>query len=293
MNDERVSGKELEAIRHRLSERDLAVLHAVGEHQFMTTRQITRLYFHAHQSEASGVRAAIRVVSRLLDLRVLTRLERAVGGVRAGSSAYVWCLDSLGDRLIRESSGRSRRRFFQPSLTFLGHKLAVAETRVVIEETARRDRLEVIALDIEMRTWRPYLGRGGETIHLKPDIGLITATSEHEDHWFIEVDRGSESFRTLLDKCAIYETYRRTGREQATRGIFPRVLWIMPTKLRAELLRDHIASTKSLETRLFIVIEPDQLAATITELGPEADHPRRVRQTGVPDNQLIPKGGKP
>ena len=267
MIDDRVSSKELEFIRRRLSDRDLAILRAVAAHQFMTTRQIMRLHFHAHQSEPSGVRATNRVLNRLLDLRVLGRLERAVGGVRAGSSCYVWCLDVVGDRMNRVENGSPRRRFFEPSLTFLGHKLAVAETRIVIEETARERELELLALDIEWSAWRPYLGSAGESIHLKPDLGTIVASADHEDHWFIEVDQGTESFRTLLDKCAAYETYRRTGREQAIRGVFPRVLWIMPSTSRAEQLRDHIASTKALDPRLFAVVTPDALSKTISEAG--------------------------
>jgi hypothetical protein len=274
MNDERVSAKELEAIRHRLSERDLSILRSVSEHQFMTTRQIMRLHFHAHQSEPSGIRAAIRVLSRMLDLRVITRLERVVGGTRAGSSSYVWCLDVVGDRLSRAELGSPRRRYLEPSLTFLGHKLAVSETRVVIEETVRGHELELLALDIEMRAWRPFLGRGGETIQLKPDLGAITATATDEDHWFIEVDLGTESFRTLLEKCAVYETYRRTGREQAARGVFPRVLWIMPTRTRARSLSEHIASTRTLDPRLFTVITPDRLATTLTSQADDINQPK-------------------
>lgn len=265
MTDERISGRELEAIRQRLSERDLAILRAVADHQFMTTRQIQRLFFHAHQSEPSGIRAAIRVLGRLLDHRVLTRLDRAVGGVRAGSSSYVWCLDVVGDRLTRNEKGGARRRFFQPSLTFLGHKLAVAETRAVIEETVRSHAMELLALDIEMQSWRPFLGTGGQTVQLKPDLGVVTATTKFEDSWLIEVDQGTESFRTLLDKCAVYETYRQTGREQAARGVFPRVLWIMPSEIRAEQLREHVGATKTLDPKLFMIITPDQLRHVIAE----------------------------
>lgn len=263
MIDERVSGKELEAIRARLSERDLSILGAVEEHQFLTTGQIKRLFFHAHQSDASGIRATVRVLNRLYELRVLGRLDRAVGGFRSGSSAFVWCLDVVGYRLTRTEQG-SRKRFFQPSLTFLGHKLAVAETRITFEETIRAHNLELLAMDIETRSWRPFLGTGGQTIQLKPDLGVVTASAAHEDHWLIEVDQGTESFRTLLDKCAVYETYRRTGREQSVHDVFPQVLWIMPTASRAEQLHHEIERTRTLDSRLFRVITPDQLAGVIS-----------------------------
>ncbi len=265
MIDDRVSAKELERIQQRLSERDLAILRAVSDHQFMTTRQIQRLLFHAHQNEPAGIRATLRVLSRLIDHRVLTCLERPIGGTRAGSSAYVWCLDVVGDRLARAESGGSRRRFYQPSLTFLGHKLAVAESRVVVEETVRTHGMELLSLEIEMQSWRPFLGAGGQTIKLKPDLSLVTASAEFEDSWLIEVDLGSESFRTLIEKCFLYDAYRRTGREQAAHGVFPRVLWIMPTSSRADQLRNHIAHTKTLDTRLFTIITPDQLPSVIAE----------------------------
>ncbi|MEA2901384.1 MAG: hypothetical protein QOH36_1271 [Actinomycetota bacterium] len=71
---------------------------------------------------------------------------------------------------------------------------------------------------------------------MKPDAAVRLGADEYEDHWFIEVDRGTESPAVIERKAAVYRSYWSTGREQAELGAFPRVLWLVPDERRRAVL---------------------------------------------------------
>ena len=120
-------------------------------------------------------------------------------------------------------------------------------------------------MQIEQEGWRSYLTGAGTTDLLKPDLTVVTATGDFEDHWFLEVDLGTEHLPTIQHKCQQYQRYHQTGTEQAQHGIFPLVLWIAPNPTRAQKLRQAINSARGLDQALFRIIDMDQLADTIAE----------------------------
>src|SRR5438105_7465196 len=129
----------LAQLRERLSERDLDVIRSVADHRFLTARQVEALHFAGHATQLAGARVCRRVLARLTDERLLARLQRRVGGVRAGSASFVYALGPVGGRLIEGQ----RRRLIEPSTTFLTHTLAVAQAHVEIAEAARQGQLEL------------------------------------------------------------------------------------------------------------------------------------------------------
>src|SRR5918911_237861 len=239
----------LAQLRERLSERDLNVLRSVAEHRFLTARQIEALHFADHASDLAGARVCRRVLARLTDERLLARLARRVGGVRAGSASFVYALGPVGGRLL----DGQRRRIVEPSTTFLTHTLAVAQTHVELAQAARQGRLELLRLDVEPNCWRRYIGPGGAREILKPDLYVVTGSGKFEDCWFVEVDRGTESPLALRRKCRAYEAYWRSGREQAAQGTFPLVVWVADDERRARQLARVIAGTRGLKRDLFRV----------------------------------------
>jgi hypothetical protein len=112
------------------------------------------------------------------------------------------------------------------------------------------------------RSWRRFLGIGGESRLLRPDLAVVTAQGDYQDHWFIEVDLRSEHPPTVVRKCHLYEDYRRSGNEQDAHGLFPRVLWVVPNQQRADKLTAAIADAK-LDPDLFRVVTTDQLIAAV------------------------------
>ena len=270
MPNNRAGSHNVPILRTFLSERDRKILDLVRAHRLVTTRQLQRLLFHDHATVESGTRACNRVLTRLRERRFLERLERPVGGIRGGSGSYVWMLGPAGDRVTRHaSSPTTRTREIEPGQLFLTHTLAITETRALLEEAARTEPLEVLSVTTEPTNWRTYLGRVGAKQTLKPDLEVVTATADYEDHWFFEIDQGTESIPTLIRKCLGYEHYRATGTEQARRGVFPFVVWIIAEPRRRAALEAAISANDRLDARLFRVVHPDELIALVAAT-PEA-----------------------
>lgn len=261
-SDRRISASELTRLRSVLSDRDWNVLRFLAQFRYASTAQIRRRYFVDHSSQDAATRATLRVLDRLLEHRLITRLERRVGGHPHGSAAYIWHLDAAGERLTR-SKDAPRRRYADPAWPFLEHTLQITETALQLYELATSDNLEISRLEVEPDSWRSFLTPQGDTAILKPDLFATVSTPDYDDHWYIEIDRGTETQPVLLTKCRTYAAYRRTGRAQAEHSVFPRVLWVLPTQRRASRLQAAITAAPDLPERIFTCITPAQFAATI------------------------------
>jgi len=249
-----------------LSARDKGVLSSVADHRYLTSRQIERFHFHDHATSLSGARVGRRVLRRLHSLRVLTHLERRIGGIHAGSASYIWQVGPAGDRLLRTENGGTRRRQHEPGRLFLEHCLAVADAHLKLVEADRASIVELVGLQPEPDCWRRFSGLGGARLMLQPDLYAVTgdrADPEYVNRWFIEVDRGTESLPTLLKKCQQYESYRSTGIEQADGDTFPVVVWQLPDENRLTRLRTAIARSSRLEHALFRLATPDSFMGVI------------------------------
>ncbi len=174
-------------------------------------------------------------------------------------------LSSCGQRLRNLRAGAGAvGRVREPGERFVQHYLAIADTHLALIEAERTKRLELVTVQIEPAAWRSYTGLGGSAELLKPDLYAVTATGEFEDHWFIEVDRATESIPTLIRQCRQYEAYRHNGTEQARTGLFPLVLWVVPDEPRAAKLRQALALARDLDSALFRITTPDRLIEAVT-----------------------------
>jgi hypothetical protein len=251
------------ALRECLSERDLAILRQVAELRLVSARQIQAIHFPAagHGSQAAATRARQRAVARLIQGRLLTSLERRIGGVRAGSAGLVLALGVIGQRVL--SLDGPRRRSYEPTSRFVDHTLAVAQLTIDVTLAARAGRVELLEHQAEPRCWREFAGFGGRRM-LRPDAFVALGVGDYELRWFVEVDRSSESLPTVLRKCQLYANYYQSGTEQArSGGVFPRVCWSVPDEKRAERVRQIIESDRALPKRLFVVTT---VANTVTTL---------------------------
>ncbi len=254
-----------------LTERDIRILEDLERFRLLSSRQLQRLHFPAapfgmHTTVSAATRGTTRVLGRLEGHGVIARLARRIGGIKHGSALTIWQLGPAGERFLRARRGEpNRRRYSEPGRTFLSHMLAVADVAIVITERANVSGYEVLELELEPDCWRPFTGSGGNVITLKPDLLVVTADATTETHSFIEVDRGTEHLPAVLRKCHTYQRYFATGTEQATRGLFPAVVWITPDPLRARSIRNAIDTDRTLDPDLFWVITPEQ---AISRLAP-------------------------
>jgi hypothetical protein len=253
-----LSRQGFDRLRENLSERDLVVIHSVQEHRFLTAPQIEMLHFADHSTPESGARVCRRVLARLTRERLLSRLQRRVGGVRAGSASFVYALGPVGGRLVADG-----RRLTEPSLLFLDHTLAVAEARIELVRAGRSGTLELAEVEVEPACWRRYTGPGGAAEIVRPDLYVVTRHGEFEDCWFFEIDRGTESPAAIGRKCRAYQAYWRTGREQDQREVFPLVLWVTPKEGRAQRIEKVISGTRNLKQDLFRVTTAERFVQAI------------------------------
>jgi hypothetical protein len=254
MSATRLGRRGLERLGEQLSERDLLIIHQVADLRLMTARHIEAIHFTLtdHATKLTAARSSRRVLERLVRDRLLCRLERRVGGVRAGSASYVYCLGPVGQRLLVDQAvDQPRRRFREFSQAVSLHTLAIAESVVSLIVAARARQFDLLEVQPEPRCWRDSVGPMGVATTLRPDLFVTVGIGEFEHRWFIEVDLGTESPSTLLRKCAAYETYYQSGTEQNQHGVFPRVLWQMHTSERAARLRAAIEHSNNLTTALF------------------------------------------
>jgi hypothetical protein len=262
-----MSGRHLTQARlaelvNKLSERDLAVVATLRRVRLATGVQLERLHF-----EDTDARHRRRVLAQLVDRRLLARLPRHVGGVRAGSTGYLYALGVAGQRLT-DGTGPARGRVqrpWTPGLTFVAHTLAIAELYVRLVEAEREDELVVRSFVTEPHSWRSFHGPGCGRQVLKPDGYVELGIGAHHDHWFVEVDRGTESPVTLVRKFASYRAYWVSGVEHARHGVFPRVLWLVPDDRRHETLAKVAARQPRDSWQLFVVSRFDDAISRFQE----------------------------
>jgi hypothetical protein len=223
----RPSGQRARTLRDRLSDRDVSVLRSLAMLRLLAGDQLRRLHVAEGSATTQGRRARA-LLQRLADLKLVIRLGRRVGGVRAGSAGYVYGLSGHGQAALAIGgpvSGR-RRRVWETSPSFADHVLLVAEVYVRLVEAERAGKLELLDFQAEPAAWRRFPGPAGPAAVLKPDAFVRLGVGELEHSVFLEIDRGTESVPTIARKCRTYALYWQSGIEQAEHGVFPRVLWL-------------------------------------------------------------------
>lgn len=246
-----------------LSERDRAILRGLAETGYMSGRQIERRWFAGAEVSVIGARRrAQRVLRRLNEQRLVHRLARRQGGSRGGSGAFIYRLDHLGRRAVG-LTGRGPWR--EPAERFVHHCLAVAEIQIGLIEEEKAGELSELIVSHEPDCWRRFLGHSGIEM-LKPDLLVELSTPDWQLRWFVEADRATEHLPTVIRKCQLYERYWRSGNEAERYGqeVFPRVLWSVPDRRRAEAVQRAIRRTSNLTDDVFRVAIAEQTPAVLS-----------------------------
>lgn len=255
----RLGRHRLAAVREGLSQRDLALLADIGRFRMLTSRQLETLHFSDAATPLTAARTCRRVLRRLTTLGLLHRLERRIGGLHAGSAAFIYALSDGGQRLLDGGANDAapRRRLHEPSLPFVAHTLAIAELYVSLVVASRPDSgvglVELLDVQTEPTCWRRWTRGDGSGEVLRPDLYVSLGVGADELRWFIEVDRGSEHLPTVLRKAQAYQRYYDSGVEQTREGVFPRVLWVVPDARRAQQLTAGLERERGLTAALFDV----------------------------------------
>ena len=265
---------------HPMQARLLAL---VAAHRFATTTQLARLTAPEYASPASALRQTQRHLASLAQQRLLTSLERRVGGWQGGSAVTIWAATTRGHRLVAADEGEEvprRQRPREVSTTFLDHLLAITEVRTSIEETVRQEADTEATVALEPDCWLTRLGPSGQVQVLRPDLAVTVTSPAYEDRYLVEVDRATENPGRVIATCWRYQEHQATSAQASDDGVFPLVVWLVPTDRRRHRLERAIAHSTGLLRDLFRVIRLDQLP-TLIHGGPAAiPTPQASNQVG-------------
>ena len=249
-----ITAGRLAATEKKLTPIDWETIHDIAAMNVLSGNQLRRLHY---QDSETGKRMARLNLKRLVELRLIARLGRRVGGERSGSEGFVYALDVAGQRLLGPT-GRRPRRPWTPDSHHLAHALAVSELYVRLREAEAKHELTLEQFDTEPRCWRSFHGPGGARLTLKPDAFALTGVGEFIDSWFVELDRATEPLPRITDKCKLYWRYWQSGREQAEHEVFPTVLYVVPTEHRKSQLAALLSRLPAEQRQLFQVTTSDQ-----------------------------------
>jgi hypothetical protein len=252
----------LAALDRRLSERDRGLVQEVVRLRFITAGQLERLAFHAIAEPVTRARRTRRQLARLVDLGLLSRLERRVGGVRAGSSGFVYGATPEARRLDAWLRGETITRVqatHEPGLTFLAHGVAGSELFLRLLKADRAGQLELLEHQAEPACWRQFVGASGGLRHLRPDAFVRLGVGAWEQLAFVEIDRGTEGSTAIARKLECYAAYWASGAEQHQRDVFPRVVWLTTTARREHQLRTQLDGLPATTQTLFAVAAFEQV----------------------------------
>lgn len=248
----RVSSRHLDSILAQLSDQDQAVISFLADVRLATGVHIARRLWASKTATDRQAYAARRSLRRLEGWRVLDRLPRRVGGVRAGSASIVYCLGPVGRRLLARY-GLESKRLTAPGDRFVRHTLAITELITRLYEADLAGDLDLIELETEPRSWRAFVGLMGARLVLKPDLFVRIGSGAFEDRWWVEVDLATEAGPAVLSKAKVYLSHFRSGEEQRRQGVYPRVVWAVPDKRRAEQVTNALNELSPGVGRLFSV----------------------------------------
>jgi len=246
----RVSGQRLAVLRGQLTDRDWAVVAMLVAVKLANGTQLRRATLD-DQSPAAE-RAARRQLARLVEWRVVERLERRQGGLGRGSDSWTYALGPTGLRL--SGNGERTRRPWLPSQQMWQHTLMGTEIYTRLIEAAHGSDRKLELWQGEPDNWRHYSGQFGEQLLLKPDAFVIVGGLHYEDIAFVEFDTGSQSRAVIRAKLKAYSRYAASGQEQGAHdGVFPLVVFVTTTTEREAMVRELLTYVPAEESRMFAV----------------------------------------
>lgn len=258
----------------KLNDVDIEILKFLYQARYVSNSQLARLFFSSSPSTTTALRRTNRTTKNLKDLKLITNLERRIGGKRKGSSSFVFTLTNLAVKFLAQLDNNikvSRRNSYEPSFGHLKHTLAITEIYIQLKELDQKyKRMILEKIEFEPRCWRTY-SKNGVAQFLKPDLFIHLVLDEYEDFFFIELDCATESLTRVLAKSKQYIAHYNSYTEQRINGVYPLVLWIVPDEKRKIAIKNKLIDELDNYWQLFEVITLDDFKDFVYREEMEAD----------------------
>ncbi|MCH7950968.1 MAG: replication-relaxation family protein, partial [Candidatus Dadabacteria bacterium] len=203
--------------RLELSPRDIEILRSVYTYRFLTSSQLTKMFFPSKSF-------ADRRLRKLYDHGFLDRIQRPV---TEGKCELLYALWTEGARVLsrkikisREELGWSKSKN-RVGGEFLEHELEVTQFRLALEEACRNNNgysLKEWRNKEELKLKKGNISYGekirdrGKSIILIPDAYFVLHTPKGIAHFFLEIDRYTETAsKVFRRKMHGYKMYFERG----------------------------------------------------------------------------------
>lgn len=203
----------------RLTERDIDIVQAVSDHRALLGSHIQDLFFGSRST------AQYRL-SRLFHHEYLDRHFMTVVSGGPASSPIIYTIGRHGERMLAEQRGYTPSELRRPkggtlSWNFLEHLLRINDFRVDVTLAARTKGWTVEVWEDEplFRANPDYVWLNNSQGRLSkkpvlPDGYFRLAVPQGRAHFFVEVDRGSESLSRFRPQVEVYQAYTASGQYQ-------------------------------------------------------------------------------
>jgi hypothetical protein len=196
----------------QLTERDRLIIEAVHHYRVLRQDQIQMLFF-------GGKSATQRTLAHLYDHGFL---ERKFLPVLYGRSPTLYVLDRRGAELLRAERGYDHLQWYSSSkdlkTDFLEHTLAINDFRIAVTLGCHLQGHQLVRWlgESELKTQYDRVNIPTEkgkhqSVSLIPDSYFQLATTQGHAHFFVEVDRGTETLARFETKVRAYVAYYKSG----------------------------------------------------------------------------------
>lgn len=242
-----------------------SLLKALATVRVATVAQLARIEIKQNLAPETTLRTVRKSLKRLVAFGLVRQFPNTANERRIGPPGYVFTLTSLGSRRAnRTTAFDTRQRLaWRPKQATLAHWLAITELYADLRAVTLADDLTIREFQAEGDAQRHYRDSYGRKQVLRPDALVRLAVGDRLLSWFVEVDRDTESPRRIADKCRRYRAYELTDLEYRQYGVFPGVVFVVPTEHRAQAIRQVIAAQPADARGLFWVAVKDEAVQTL------------------------------
>jgi hypothetical protein len=228
--------------------RDADVLRAIGRFSMLTSKQIEGLIFRT-----SSTRTPFKnVIRRLYGSGLVERIEKRVpGGALGGSGQYVYKLSREGWKHFGNGKYPSAR-------TVNYHALDVATAYISLLDAEEEGWLKLRYAEVEEEARHSVQG-----IAVRPDLyaEVDNLETRRRKRIALEIDKGSENRPQIFEKLDRYMKAREY--DTGVYEVFPQVIFLVSSQLRAEQLRRWIREKYRGDEPLFVIAMLDDFPAML------------------------------